>query len=141
MSGYLINFSVYTTAMIGIIFLALFVFKKASGGCFSKKSSTLNIEETLKLSARKTLYIINAENERFLVAADIDRTSLIAKLDSKTTAIPKMPTPIREDKSTSLSSFDGVTSLSDFASIIELKKERLNKGPMMKELAKKLNTI
>lgn len=138
MSGYLINFSIYTTAMIGIIFLALFVFKKASGGCFTKKSSTLNIEETLKLSARKTLYIINAENERFLVAADIDRTSLISKLDSKT---PKKLSPIREDKSTNLSSFDGVTSLSDFASIVDLKKERLNKGPMMKELARKLNTI
>lgn len=138
MSNYLINFSVYTTAMIGIIFLALFVFKKASSGCFTKKSSTLNIEESMKLSAKKTLYIINAENERFLIAADIDRTSLIAKLGEKS---EKAPIPIREDKSTKLSSFDGVTSISDFASIVELKKDRSDRGPMMKELAKKLSMI
>lgn len=146
MTGYLINFSIYTTAMIGIIFLALFTFKKFSNGCFSKKSSILNIEDTMKLSARKTLYVIKAENERFLIAADIDKTSLIAKLDSKLGAksdlrVEKGTLPTRGDKSSQLSSFDGIESLNDFASIIDFQKERSNKGPMMKELAKKLSAI
>lgn len=140
MTGYLINFTVYTVAMIGIIFLALFTFKAVSGGCFSKKSSTLKIEETLKLSARKSLYIVNAKNERFLIAADIDRTSLIAKLDSNTPILEKSAV-VREDKSRRLSSFDGIESLNEFASVIDFNAERTKKGPIMKELAKKLSTI
>ena len=138
MTGYLISFLVYTSAMVGVIFLALFVFKTFSSGGFSKKSSSLNIEETMKLSARKTLYVINAQNERFLIAADIDRTSLIAKLDTKS---EKEQFSTREDKSTKLSSFDGIESLSEFASLIDFQKERSQKESMMRGLAKKLNAI
>lgn len=138
MTGYLINFSIYTTAMIGIIFLALFTFKAFSNNCFSKKSSMLKIEDSMKLSTRKTLYVINAQNERFLIAADIDKTSLIAKLDSKS---EKELMPTREDKSINLSSFDGIESLDEFASIIDFKKKQTEKGPMMRELAKKLSSM
>lgn len=42
----------------------------------------LSIEDGLGLSSRKTLYIIKAGNERFLIAADLERTTLISKLDS-----------------------------------------------------------
>lgn len=139
MTHYLINFLVYTLAMIGVIFAALFVFKTFSYKCFSKKSSKLNIEDSMSLSARKTLYIINAENEKFLIAADIDRTSLIAKLD---TAQKKAEAPIpREDKSSELNSFDGLESMSEFASIIDFHKERSKKEPMMRGLAKKLGEM
>ena len=137
MTHYLINFSIYTTAMIGVIFLALYTFKKFSNVCFSKQSSMLNIEDSMKLSARKTLYVINAENQKFLIAADIDRTSLIAKLDSKAEAEKISP---REDKSTKLSSFDGIESLNEFSSIIDFNRERSKKSPMMKELARKLRS-
>ena len=138
MSGYLMSFILYTTAMIGVIFLALFVFKTFSNKCFTKKSSMLNIEDSMNLSPRKTLYVIKAQNERYLIAADVDRTALIAKLDSKG---EKEILPIREDKSTELGSFDGIESLSDFASIIDFQKGKSNKGPMMKELARKLSAI
>ena len=138
MTGYLISFLVYTSAMVGVIFLALYVFKTFSSGGFSKKSSSLNIEDTMKLSARKTLYVINAQNERFLIAADIDRTSLIAKLGAK---IEKEQISPREDKSLDLESFDGIESMSEFASLIDFKKERSNKEPMMRELARKLSAI
>lgn len=152
MSGYLINFVIYTTAMIGIIFSALFVFKKLSNGCFSKKSSMLNIEDSMNLSPRKTLYVIKAENERFLIAADIDKTALIAKLDSKSDLkselkLEKITNPIREDKSSRLSSFDGIDSMSEFSSLVDFDKFKQSamgtpkKGPMMKELAKKLSAI
>jgi flagellar biogenesis protein FliO len=138
MTGYLFSFSIYTMAMIGVIFLALFVFKTFSSKGFSKKSSNLNIEDSMGLSPRKTLYIVRAENERFLIAADVDRTTLISKLgkDEKVEL-----QPIREDKSTTLTSFDGIDSIDEFASIIDFKKEKAKKGPMMRELAKKLSTI
>lgn len=135
MSGYLMSFILYTTAMIGVIFLALFVFKTFSNKCFSKKSSMLNIEDSMGLSPRKTLYVIKAENERYLIAADVDRTTLIAKLGPKG---EKEMLPVREDKSSELSSFDGIESMSDFASILDFPREKTNKGPMMKELARKL---
>jgi len=138
MGGYLINFSIYTTAMIGIIFLALFAFKTFSNKCFTKKSSMLNIEDTMSLSPRKTLYVITAQNERFLIAADVDKTSLIAKLDSKS---PVELQAVRGDKSSQLSSFDGIDSLEEFASVIDFKTELSPKGPMMKELARKLSVI
>ncbi len=138
MGGYLMSFVLYTTAMIGVIFLALFVFKTFSNKCFNKKSSMLNIEDTMSLSPRKTLYVIKAQNERYLIAADVDRTTLIAKLDPK---IEKEILPIREDKSFELGSFDGIESMNEFASILDFPREKTNKGPMMKELARKLSAI
>ncbi len=83
MSGYLINFIVYTAAMVGIIFLALFVYKKFSY-CSVSKSKFLDIEDCIGLGPRKNLYVIRAGRERFLVASDVDKTSLISKLDIKT---------------------------------------------------------
>lgn len=135
MTSYLISFSIYTLAMIGIIFAALFVFKTFSNKCFSKKSSSLCVEDSMNLSPRKTLYIVKAQNEKFLIAADIERTSLIAKLDTKVQSLPA-----REDKSTKLSSFDGIESLDSFSSVIDFRKELERKGPVMKELARKLRS-
>lgn len=80
MSTYLLNFIVYTTAMIGVIFIALFVYKKFSFSSISK-SKFLNVEDSISLAPRKNLYVIRAGNERFLVASDAERTSLISKLD------------------------------------------------------------
>lgn len=139
MTNYLINFSIYTLAMIGIIFGAVFVFKTFSSKCFSKKSNMINVEDTMSLSPRKTLYVINANNERFLIAADVDRTALIAKLGTKSKE--EELTPTREDKSLNLSSFDGIESLDEFASVIDFKKGSKNKKPMMRELARKLSAI
>ena len=80
MSGYFLNFIVYTAAMIGVIFLAVFVYKKmsfVSGG----NSKFLNVEDTMALAPRKNLYVVRAGNERFLIASDAERTSLISKLE------------------------------------------------------------
>lgn len=82
MGGYLVNFSVYTMAMIGLIFFALMIYKKFAGeGLYSKKSGFLNVEETINIAPRKNLYIIRAGHERFLIAGDVDKTTLISKLD------------------------------------------------------------
>lgn len=146
MSGYLVSFLVYTSAMIGIIFLALVVFKTFSTKCLTKKSSMLKVEDSMGLSPRKTLYVINIENERFLIAADVDRTTLISKLGTKAEKELKL---VREDKSAELDSFDGVESINEFTSILNFNKDNsgnsLNssssKGPMMRELVKKLSAI
>ena len=82
MSHYLVHFSIYTMAMIGLIFFALFVYKKFSITTMSlKRKGIINVEDALGLSPRKTLYIVRAGNEKFLIAADLDRTTLISKLD------------------------------------------------------------
>lgn len=149
MTGYLLNFTIYTMAMIGVIFIALFTFKAFSSGAFSKKSAMINIEDTMKLSTRKTLYVVNAQGEKFLIASDIDRTSLIAKLDtSKNESFVKEQKDNaldvcfpRLDKSHELKNLDGIESLDEFASIIDFQKKRSQKGPMMKELAKKLSSM
>lgn len=86
MSTYLLNFIVYTTAMIGIIFLAVFVYKKCSYNCVSK-SKFLNVEDCINLSPRKSLYVVRAGNEKFLIASDAEKTSLISKLEDNCTQI------------------------------------------------------
>lgn len=83
MGHYILNFTVYTMAMIGLICFALFAYKKFSITNFTgNRKGLLSIEDCLGLSSRKTLYIIKAGNERFLITADLERTTLISKLDS-----------------------------------------------------------
>lgn len=104
MSGYFLNFIVYTAAMIGVIFLAVFVYKKFSYNGTSK-SKFLNVEDCISLAPRKNLYIIRAGKERFLVASDAERTSLISKLDENSTKIQS-----QENKS----SIDDLPAIVDF---------------------------
>lgn len=83
--GYLSNFIVYTFAMLGIIGLAVCVFKYTSGYKVKSKgnNSGLKVLETLSLSPRKTLYIVKAGEEKFLIAGDTERTTLISQLEAK----------------------------------------------------------
>lgn len=83
MGSYIMNFAVYTMAMCGLIFFALFVYKKFAAGSFtSKNSQFLNVEDTLSIGPRKILYVIRAGREKFLVASDADKTNLISKLET-----------------------------------------------------------
>ena len=81
--GYLANFMVYTFALVGVIMLAVFIFKMSSNGGVRATSKYLKVHDTLSLGPRKTLYIVSAGDEKFLIAGDIDKTSLISKLNSK----------------------------------------------------------
>ena len=82
MNGYLLNFLVYSLAMAGIMMLSVVVYKRLSAGTvFSSKKQNMKIEESLSLSPKKTLYVVNVQNERFLIASDTERTSFLAKLD------------------------------------------------------------
>lgn len=133
MTGYLMSFLVYTLAMVGVLFVALFVFKTFSNKCFSKGSALLKVEDSMNLAPRKTLYVINAQNEKFLIASDADRTTLISKLDNSVKEIQ-----IRDDKSATLKELDGIASIQDFASVIDFKPKTRN-GSMMRSLANKLH--
>ena len=91
MAGYIVNFGIYLMAMLGLIFFALMVYKKfAVGGNLSKTlSSNLSVEETMTIGPRKTLYIVKAGEERFLIAGDVDKTTLISKLDNNVSVAAK----------------------------------------------------
>lgn len=81
--GYLSNFIVYTLAMIGVIMLAVLIFKSTSSVGGNNSSKILKVHDTLSLGPRKTLYVVSAGEEKFLIAGDIDRTTLISKLGLK----------------------------------------------------------
>lgn len=81
--GYLTNFIVYTLAMVGVIVIALLVFKSTTSVGGNKTSRCLKVLDTLSIGPRKTLYIISAGEEKFLIAGDVDKTSLISKLEVK----------------------------------------------------------
>lgn len=123
--GYLTHFLVYLFAMLSVIGLALFVYKKFSIGNYaSKNNNSLRVEDVLNLSARKTLYVINANGEKFLIAGDMERTTLISKLGGYSTA------PVRRDS-------HNPVDLSEF-----IRKEdslcRSEEAPVMKKLVRKL---
>ena len=83
MGGYIANFTVYTMAMIGLICFAVFVYKKFTDGTMRKgETNFLSVEESMSLNPRKTLHIVRAGNEKFLIASDVDRTTLISRLEN-----------------------------------------------------------
>lgn len=88
MTSYLMTFTVYTTAMVGAIFLALFVFKKFSP-TNSKISASkfLEVVDCVSIGVRKQLYIVRAGNEKFLIASDAERTTFLSKLATNGEAI------------------------------------------------------
>ena len=96
--GYLTNFIVYMLAMVGVLVVAMLVFKHtniAAGKCGSGKC--LKVLDTLSLGARKTLYIVSAGEEKFLIAGDVDRTTLISKLNPKSSCEDKITSVISAD--------------------------------------------
>lgn len=132
MTGYLINFCVYTFAMIGVIFIALMVFKKTALNQHNNpKNTQLKVEEAMSLSPRKTLYIVKAGAEKFLIAADIENTTMLSRLESteKTMTEPKQ----KVEKAVLSENIKKITNFSDFK-----KESQWEKQPVMKELIRKL---
>ena len=83
MNSYIINFAVYSFAMVGFLLTLVFVYKKSvnQNGILNKKNF-LKVENTLKLSPVKTIYVLKAGNERFLIAGDSANTTMLAKLNN-----------------------------------------------------------
>lgn len=147
--GYLTNFIVYTFAMVGIIVFALLVFKNSTGGGSNKHSKFLKVIDSISLGPRKTLYIVSAGEEKFLIAGDIERTSLISKLNPRggmEEAIPAIAS-MEEEKfsTTSVKSFrETMNNLPRQKSYIDrsilgIKKTESPYNSVMKNLAVKMN--
>lgn len=85
MGSYLTAFAVYTLAMIGVIFIAFLVWKKTVLTSSRGQRGMMKVEEMLSLNSRKALYIVRVQQERFLIASDVDRTTFLAKLPENKT--------------------------------------------------------
>ena len=80
--GYITNFIVYTLAMVGVIVVALLVFKNATSVGGGKRSKYLKIIDSISLGQRKNLFIVSTGKEQFLIAGDVNNTSLISKIEN-----------------------------------------------------------
>lgn len=82
----------------------------------------LRLEHRLDLSARKSIYVIRAGNERFLIASDLEHTSFLAKLNDtkreQNREIPPSSSDLRQVRT------------------FELEEEKI---PVLKSLAKKFD--
>ena len=130
--GYLSNFIVYFFAMIGIIILALYVYKKfnVSGFC-GKRTNLLHVEDTLSLTPRKVLYVVSTGRERFLIAGDTENTTLISKLENNVEEEQHYNPRQRVVSHQSVDLSDAAIRAQDNVSPI--------KRPIMKEIKAKLN--
>lgn len=142
MGGYLVNFAVYTMAMIGLIFFALMIYKKFSGeGILGRKSEFLSVEDTIGIAPRKNLYVVRAGNERFLIAGDIDKTTLIAKLDENNTSskVANFDTQFTKVEKTTKITEDlpDITDIRNYT--INQSTKVTSSSDVLKRLAKKIN--
>lgn len=142
MGGYLVNFAVYTCAMVGVIFLALWVFKKSMmPSCTNRKDNLLNIIESLSLSPRKTIHVVKAGNERFLIAADLDRTTFLTRLDDGQSLDEKLENRIFAPVNPTNAANNESNIRTKVAKSWDTKVEQNSeKKPFMRELLRKLNT-
>ena len=135
--GYLTNFIVYTFAMVGVLVLALFVFKTTASGNVKNGSKYLKVHDTLSLGPRKTLYIVSAGEEKFLIAGDVDKTSLISKLGESKFSDTKQVTSTETFKNT-LENLPTKTSYMDKSAVGIYKTQNKPYDSVMKNLAEKI---
>ena len=129
--GYLANFMVYTLAMVGVIVIALMVFKSATGSVGKGTSKFLKVHDTL-----------SAGEEKFLIAGDVDKTSLISKLNSNETNIElshiEQKSLITNDFKTTMENLNNRVSYMDRKKLgIQSSQERTYES-VIKNLAAKL---
>ena len=134
--GYLANFIVYTLAMVGVIVVALLVFKNSTGITTKSSSKTLKIHDTLSLGPRKTLYIVSAGNEKFLIAGDVDKTSLISKLEVNNPDNKEVI--LNNDFKETMKNLDKTTSYMDRKNLGIYKTQNKPYDSVMKNLAERI---
>lgn len=137
MGTYLVNFLIYSMAMVGLLFICLTVYKKtmADGRCIQDRNE-LSLENALNLSGRKTLYVVKAGKEKFLIAADAERTTFLAKLndeivEEKIVSVPvEISQPIVAEKK---------SVATDYSEVMNTIKMTRKKQPVMREMLRKLD--
>ncbi len=155
--GYLGNFIVYTLAMVGVMMLALIVFKKTTSANSRKNSKILKVHDVMNLGPRKSLYIVSAGEEKFLIAGDAERTTLISKLGEQNRGIENqrvetitknnIPSKTDEDMAKIIEKFSSKKSSYMDKSIVGINSSQINRNGLesasyssvMKNLADKMN--
>ena len=141
MGVYLINFLVYSMAMVGLLFICLMIYKKTMiQNRFSKDNNDLSIENALNLSQRKTLYVVKAGHEKFLIAADLERTSFLAKLNSNEES-PTYKNIIDEKREIPYIPPQKKSQTVDYSEVMNAIKgtKKFQKQPVMKSMLQKLS--
>ncbi|MGN0006016.1 MAG: flagellar biosynthetic protein FliO [Candidatus Gastranaerophilaceae bacterium] len=123
MQHYFIQFLAYTMAMVGFLAICVVIYKKLGINSFSQNNKDLYIENGLRINARKYIYIIKAGNERFLVASDTERTTMLAKLQED-------ENPIKKSQE--------INKTVDIQSINEIKNDEISKTPLMMRISNKM---
>jgi len=132
MSAYIAGFTVYTLAIIGVIFLAFVVAKKSlATGPYNRKGQYLTVETSLDLAPRKTLHIVRAGDERFLISADVERTTFLTKLNEENDKQA-------QDKFV-LKDFTAVNSQNNILNLLQSNPIKSEKRSMMRGILEKLN--
>ena len=129
--GYITNFIVYTLAMVGVIVVALLVFKNATSIGNGKTSKFLKVIDSISLGQRKNLYIVSTGKEQFLIAGDVNNTCLISKLEGLNNASE----PLKEVKTQTLSFKETLNTIPK-----ESYMDKTNIGIKSSLLNKKTNT-
>ena len=145
MGNYLVSFIVYTMAMVGFLVLSVMVYKKTmpNNRC-AKNNDEFKIENALNLSQRKTLYIIKAGNEKFLIASDAERTAFLAKLDANQTvpnSTQEKLVTIPVEKEDFVIHADNIKNAKpvDYSEVMESIRKNTTKKPVMREMLRKLS--
>jgi flagellar biogenesis protein FliO len=82
MHSYMTGFAVYTLAMTGVIFVAFIVAKKCMLLPNGKsKNNFLQVENHMPLEPGKSLYVVKAGKERFLIASSRESCQFMSKLE------------------------------------------------------------
>jgi len=137
MGIYLVNFLVYTMAMVGLLFVCLVVYKKtmANAKC-TKNNDELVVENALKIAPRKTVYVVKAGGEKFLIAGDAERTTFLAKLNVAEPSKETITTvPVKIEPSVLPETKSCVTDYSEVMNAIKITRK---KQPVMREMLRKL---
>ena len=85
--GYLGNFIVYLLAMLGLMMLAVFIFKNCTTKINNTNGKDIKVLDSISIGARKNLLVVSVGKEKFLIASDADRTALISKLEDENVTI------------------------------------------------------
>ena len=129
MTTHIIAFIFYTLAMLGVIFVAFAVYKKVAFNQGAQSNTKLKINDMLHINQRKSLYVIQYENEKFLIAADIDRTTFLARLNQKNNSNFQQEEPSQ------------INAYADPEQMVqELRQEGLSSKAAMRKILKELNS-
>ncbi len=82
MLTYITAFIFYTLAMVGILLVGFVIYKKTITPNKLDTKGTIKVLDSCMIAPKKTLLIVKAGSEKFLIASDAERTTFLAKLAS-----------------------------------------------------------